>query len=131
MNEAKTRPWPLELRLSKDKRSLEVSFDDGARFSLSAEYLRVMTPSAIDRGHGAGPGRCVDGKRDVALKDIQPIGRYAARLVFDDGHDTGLYSWDELYRLGKDEQHLWGAYLRRLEREGLAREASKPRALHL
>ncbi|HKT55075.1 MAG TPA: DUF971 domain-containing protein [Caulobacteraceae bacterium] len=122
MNQAKARPWPLELRLSKDRRALEVRFDDGVSFVLSAEYLRVMTPSAEDRGHGAGPGRCVDGKHDVALSDIQPVGRYAARLVFDDGHDTGLYSWEELYRLGKDEPLLWGAYLRRLEREGLSRD---------
>jgi DUF971 family protein len=126
MTEARTRPWPLELRLSKDRRTLAAHFDDGAQFSLSAEYLRVMTPSAEDRGHGAGPGRCVDGKRAVGVKDIQPVGRYAARLVFDDGHDTGLYSWEELYRLGRDERDLWKAYLDRLEREGRSRDAAKP-----
>jgi DUF971 family protein len=88
---------------------------------LPAEYLRVMTPSAADRGHGAGPGRTVAGKQTVGLTAAQAIGRYAVRLTFDDGHDTGLYSWDELYRLGRDHGRLWLEYLGRLSQEGLSR----------
>ena len=122
MSVTATRPWPVELRLKRAAGVLTAAFDDGTAFDLPAEYLRVMTPSAADRGHGAGPGRCVSGKRQVALTDLTPVGRYAVRLRFDDGHDTGLYSWDELYRLGRDHQRLWGEYLRRLEREGLSRE---------
>jgi DUF971 family protein len=100
---------------------LGVSFDDGLSFDLPAEYLRVMTPSAADRGHGAGPGRTVDGKRGVGIADLSPVGAYAVRIRFDDGHDTGLYTWDELHRLGRDHDRLWGEYLARLEREGLTR----------
>jgi DUF971 family protein len=115
------RPWPTELRVRRADRRLDVSFDDGASFHLPAEYLRVMTPSAEDRGHGSGPGRTVFGKRMIGIADVQAVGRYAARIVFDDGHDTGLYSWDELYRLGRDQDRLWAEYLGRLEREGLSR----------
>jgi DUF971 family protein len=115
------RPWPQEIVVRRAERSLAVRFDDGARFELPAEYLRVMTPSAEDRGHGAGPGRTVDGKQGVGIRDVRPIGRYAVRIDFDDGHDTGLYSWDELYRLGRDHDRLWTDYLRRMEQEGLAR----------
>ena len=121
MSAATLRPWPTELRVKRQERILEVSFDDGARFSLPAEYLRVMTPSAEDRGHGAGPGRTVYGKAKVGIADVQAVGRYAARIVFDDGHDTGLYSWDELHRLGRDYDRQWAEYLGRLEREGLSR----------
>ncbi len=121
MSLAASRPWPTELRVRGAARTLDVTFDDGRSFSLSAEYLRVMTPSAEDRGHGSGPGRTVDGKRDVGIADIEMVGRYAARIVFDDGHDTGLYSWDELHRLGRDQDRLWTEHLGRLEREGLSR----------
>ncbi|HZC15784.1 MAG TPA: DUF971 domain-containing protein [Caulobacteraceae bacterium] len=122
MTGAVARPWPLELKVRRAARVLEISFDDGKSFSLPAEFLRVMTPSAIDRGHGAGPGRAVAGKRGVGIADVQAIGRYAARLIFDDGHDTGLYSWDELYRLGRDQARLWADYERRLAHEGLSRD---------
>lgn len=115
------RPWPVELRVRRASRVLEIDFDDGRVFRLPAEYLRVMTPSAADRGHGAGPGRTVAGKLEVGLEDARPVGSYAVRLMFDDGHDTGLYSWDELYRLGRDQDHLWAEYLQRLAREGLTR----------
>ena len=93
MSPTQARPWPTELRVRRAARTLDVSFDDGARFSLPAEYLRVMTPSAEDRGHGSGPGRTVFGKRNIGLNDVQSVGRYAVRLVFDDGHDTGIYTW--------------------------------------
>ncbi|QUD86384.1 gamma-butyrobetaine hydroxylase-like domain-containing protein [Phenylobacterium montanum] len=115
------RPWPIELRLKRSTDVLTASFDDGAAFDLPAEYLRVMTPSAADRGHGAGPGRCVSGKQGVSVTDLTPVGRYAVRIRFSDGHDTGLYSWDELYRLGQGRERLWADYLKRLEREGLSR----------
>ena len=117
------RPWPIELRVKRAARLLEIDFDDGATFSLPAEFLRVMTPSAEDRGHGAGPGRTVHGKKDVGSVSVDPGGRYAVRLGFTDGHDTGLYSWDELYRLGRDQTRLWSEFLERLGREGLTREA--------
>jgi len=115
------RPWPVELRVKRGARRLDIAFDDGSHFSLPAEYLRVMTPSAEDRGHGAGPGRLVFGKQGVGIADLKPVGRYAVRIVFDDGHDTGLYSWDELHRLGRNQESLWKAYLDRLAREGKAR----------
>ena len=118
---AASRPWPVELKVRRRDAMLCAAFDDGHKFDLPAEYLRVMTPSAADRGHGGGPGRCVDGKRGVGVADVQPVGRYAVRIRFDDGHDTGLYSWDELYRLGRDHNRLWAEYLQRLEREGLSR----------
>jgi DUF971 family protein len=118
---AQTRPWPDEIRVRRGARTMEIAFDDGARFSLPAEYLRVMTPSAEDRGHGAGPGRTVPGKQEVSIRDVRAVGRYAVRIDFDDGHDTGLYSWDELYRLGQNQERLWADYLKRLEREGLSR----------
>jgi DUF971 family protein len=117
----RARPWPVELSVKRAARRLDVSFDDGSSFSLPAEYLRVMTPSAEDRGHGAGPGRLVFGKEAVGIADLQPVGRYAVRIVFDDGHDTGLYSWDELHRLGKNREALWKGYLERLAREGKSR----------
>ena len=116
-----TAPWPTELRLAKDGRFLAVSFDDGRRFDLSAEYLRVMTGSAEDRGHGAGPRPPVPGKRHVRITGVNPVGRYAVRLVFDDGHDTGLYSWDLLHQLGAERDQLWFEYMDTLEKAGLAR----------
>ena len=122
MSSVDARPWPLELKVSRKARTLAIRFDDGQTFVLPAEYLRVMTPSAEDRGHGAGPGRTVSGKRNVAIRDVRPIGRYAARIDFDDGHDTGLYSWDELWRLGHDQARLWSDYERRLTHEGLSRD---------
>jgi len=118
---ARARPWPTELKLRRAARVLEVAFDDGERFSLPAEYLRVMTPSASDRGHGAGPGRTVAGKQGVGIKDLRPIGRYAVRIDFDDGHDSGLYSWEFLRNLGHDQAARWADYLARLKREGLTR----------
>ena len=121
MSALKERPWPTELKVRRAERTLEVTFDDGSKFPLPAEYLRVMTPSAEDRGHGAGPGRTVFGKRSIGIADVQAVGRYAVRIIFDDGHDTGLYTWDELFRLGSDYARLWAEYLGRLEREGLSR----------
>jgi DUF971 family protein len=118
---ADARPWPTELTLAKDGQTLTVAFDDGRSFALSSEYLRVMTGSAEDRGHGAGPRPPVPGKANVAITGIRPVGAYAVRLIFDDGHDTGLYSWDYLHELGMDEPELWPAYLKGLADAGLKR----------
>jgi DUF971 family protein len=116
-----TRPWPVELRLNPGGDRLTAAFDDGSRFELEAEYLRVMTGSAEDRGHGAGPRPPMPGKRGVKITAVNPVGRYAVRLVFDDGHDTGLYSWDLLHQLGAERDTLWLEYVTTLEKAGLAR----------
>ena len=121
MSAAAARPWPVELRVGRGDRTLTLSFDTGDRFVLPAEYVRVMTGSALDRGHGAGDRPPVSGKRAVGIKAITPIGRYGVRIAFDDGHDTGLYSWDALYELGRDQPRLWGKYLADLEKAGLSR----------
>jgi DUF971 family protein len=111
-----------ELRLNKAERLLHVEFDDGARFSLPAEYLRVESPSAEVQGHGPHQKQIVPGKRDVAIIAIEPVGHYAVRLVFDDLHDTGIYSWEYLYDLGREQDRRWRAYLAALTARGLRRE---------
>lgn len=115
-------PWPTSIKLKKAERILEVIFDDGASFRLAAELLRVESPSAEVQGHGASQKKTVPGKTNVAIVAVEPVGNYAVRLVFDDGHDTGLYTWETLYRLGRDSDKLWTDYLTALEREGLSRE---------
>lgn len=120
-------PWPVSLTLNRSENRLDIAFDNGLSFVLDAEYLRVMTPSAADRGHGpaAGPGvggRTVAGKVRVRLEALTPIGRYAVRLSFDDGHDTGLYTWALLFQLGQDKADLWQEYLAALARDGLSRQ---------
>ena len=102
---------------------LEVAFDDGTTFSLSFEFLRVHSPSAEVRGHGAGQEVLQTGKRDVEIKALQPVGNYAIQPYFSDGHDTGLYSWDYLYHLGANQAKLWQDYLQRLEAAGFGGEA--------
>ncbi|WP_446831129.1 gamma-butyrobetaine hydroxylase-like domain-containing protein [Candidatus Foliamicus sp.] len=104
---------PLELRLLGDRKMLRVSFGDGETFELGAEFLRVNSPSAEVRGHGGSGGVVPTGKADVRVKDIQPVGQYAARLVFDDGHDSGIYSWAYLRELGRNRRQYWERYLRR------------------
>ncbi len=113
--------WPTEIRLSPDKRSLAVSFDDGKSFSIPAELLRVNSPSAEVQGHAPSQRVTVAGKKDVAITAVEPIGSYAVRLVFDDGHDSGLYTWTILYETGRDQQALFSAYLSELEAKGLTR----------
>ena len=115
-------PWPVELRLTGAGTRLEVEFDDGARFALPAELLRVESPSAEVQGHGGGPKEIVAGRRGVTIARIEPVGRYAVRLRFDDGHDTGLYSWPWLHRVGRDRDRLWQAYLDALAERGLSRD---------
>src|SRR5437762_11117575 len=99
--------WPTELRLSADKRTLSVTFDDGASYTLAAELLRVMSPSAEVQGHSAAERKTVGGKINVAIRAIEPVGNYAVRLVFDDMHNTGLYTWTYLEELGRDADERW------------------------
>ena len=117
---------PTEIRLRRQSRRLELTFDDGAAFSLPAEYLRVYSPSAEVRGHGPGQEVLQVGKESVGIADVEPVGQYAVRLVFDDGHDTGLYSWDYLYELGASQKSRWQRYLERLAQAGHARRAEQP-----
>jgi DUF971 family protein len=108
------QPTPIEIKLRRQSRLLEVSFDDGARFDLPYEFLRVHSPSAEVKGHGPGQETLVTGKQEVGLRAIEPVGQYAVRLIFDDGHDSGLYSWKYLYELGRDRDALWQRYLDRV-----------------
>jgi DUF971 family protein len=103
------RPWPSELRLSPTRDALTIRFDSGEHFTLPAEYLRVESPSAEVRGHG-GPRKIVTGKQDVKIAALEPVGNYAVRIGFDDGHDSGLYSWDYLHKLGAEKDRIWAQY---------------------
>ncbi len=116
---------PVEIKLRKASRLLVVQFDDGRSFDLPFEYLRVYSPSADVKGHGPGQEVLQTGKEDVQIVSVDPIGHYAVRLVFDDGHDTGLYTWKYLYELGEQWAENWQSYLDRLKSAGYARtEAS-------
>ncbi len=115
-------PTPTEIRLRKAERVLEVVFDDGSRFSLPAEYLRVESPSAEVQGHGPGQRQVVAGRRHVGIMTIEPVGNYAVRLIFDDLHDTGIYSWEYLHELGREQEERWAAYLDALAVKGLSRD---------
>ena len=108
-----SEPVPAEIKLRKASRVLEVSFADGNRFQLPFEYLRVHSPSAEVKGHGPGQEVLVLGKESVGVRAVEPVGQYAVKLVFDDGHDTGLYTWKYLYELGRDQQANWSRYLAR------------------
>lgn len=118
------RPWPTELRLSKDGKILTITFDGGEQFALSAEYLRVKSPSAEVQGHSPEERQTVPGKRDVMILEIQPIGNYAIRLTFDDMHSTGIYAWDYFAELGRNHARYWQDYLDELAARGLSREAA-------
>jgi DUF971 family protein len=115
-------PVPTEIRLHQASRVLEVAFSDGATFRLPCELLRVYSPSAEVRGHGPGQEVLQIGKREVNITAIEPVGQYAVKLVFSDGHDTGLYSWDYLHDLGRDQERLWQQYLDRLQQAGASRD---------
>ncbi len=120
-------PRPVNIVLHQRSRQLEIEFDDGKRFSLSCEYLRVFSPSAEVQGHGPGQEVLQVGKENVNIEKIDPVGTYAVCLHFDDGHSTGIYSWETLYRLGVNEQANWARYLERLEAAGHTRA---PRGEH-
>ena len=115
-------PTPLEIRLHRAERQLEVDFDDGARFVFPAEYLRVESPSAEVQGHGPDERRTISGRRHVGIMAVEPVGNYAVRLIFDDLHDTGIFSWDYLHRLGTEQARRWGDYLHALDAKGLSRD---------
>ena len=119
---APTMPWPTELRVDGPRSALSVTFDNGEHFSLPAEYLRVESPSAEVQGHSAAQKQTVAGKRHVKIVSVEPVGNYAARVIFDDSHDTGLYSWDYLHELGRDQNAKWAAYLSALRKTGGKRE---------
>ena len=121
MDGSTPKPWPTELRLHKDRRTLAVAFDTGEMFDLSAEYLRVRSPSAEVQGHSPDERKTVAGKRNVAILEVNPIGNYAVRLVFDDLHSTGIYSWDYLYSLGRNRDADWQDYLDELAGKNLTR----------
>ena len=112
---------PKELRVSKDRRLLTVTFPGHAPFELPAEMLRVLSPSAEVQGHSPEQRVTVPGKRDVAISKIEPVGNYAVRIIFDDSHDTGIFTWDYLHRLGHEKETRWNEYLAELEAKGLSR----------
>ena len=107
-------PIPSEIKLHQKSRLLEIAYESGERFKLDFEYLRVYTPSAEARGHGPGQETLQTGKRNVDIERIEPVGTYAVRFVFSDGHDSGLYSWDLLYNLSKHHDELWQEYLKQI-----------------
>jgi DUF971 family protein len=115
------KPWPTELRLHKDRSTLTVAFDNGEAFDLSAEYLRVRSPSAEVQGHSPAERKVIGGKRNVMILELHPIGNYAVRPVFDDGHSTGIFSWDYLRTLGRNRETYWREYLDELRDRGLTR----------
>jgi DUF971 family protein len=114
-------PWPTELRLHKDRKTLTVSYESGERFDLAAEYLRVRSPSAEVQGHSPSERRTVGGKQNVQILELQPIGNYAVRLAFDDMHSTGIFSWDYLFELGRNREKYWNEYLAELSEKNLSR----------
>lgn len=115
-------PSPTEIRLRRAEQRLEVDFDDGSRFAFPAEFLRVESPSAEVQGHHPDQRKIVSGRRHVGISAVEPVGNYAVRLVFDDGHNTGIYSWDYLHRLGREQQPRWQTYLNELDSKGLSRD---------
>lgn len=119
-------PWPTEIRLSKDRKALTVAFDGGESFALAAEYLRVKSPSAEVQGHAPEERKTVPGKRAVQIMEVQPVGNYAVRLVFDDMHSTGIYSWDYLHDLGRNHTAYWQDYIDELAAKGMTRETAGP-----
>jgi DUF971 family protein len=115
-------PWPSELRLNAEKNALRVVFMNGVAESLSAELLRVMSPSAEVQGHSAAERRLVPGKRNVTIRAVEPVGNYAVRLVFSDGHNTGIYSWSYLHEMAGKKDELWNAYQQELAAAGQNRD---------
>ena len=113
-----THPHPTEVNLHQKSRMLEIKFDDGAHFEMSCEYLRVYSPSAEVQGHGPGEGVLQVDKEGVNIKSIEPVGNYAIQIYFDDDHNTGIYSWDTLYKLGVNKDKNWQTYLDRLKEAG-------------
>ena len=115
-------PWPTELRVDRAAKTLTVTFDNGERFVLPAELLRVESPSAEVQGHGPSQKTILAGRRHVGIMALEPVGNYAVRIRFDDLHDTGMYPWRYLHHLGKNQDKLWADYLKALEQRGLSRD---------
>jgi DUF971 family protein len=120
-----TRHWPTEIRLRQAERILEIDFDNGVTFRLPAELLRVESPSAEVQGHGPHQKQLIAGRAEVGIVSLEAVGNYAVRIVFDDLHDTGIYSWSYLYELGERQQELWDTYLKALAARGLSREPAR------
>jgi len=118
---ATNNPWPTQLRLHKDRKVLTVAFDSGESFDLAAEYLRVRSPSAEVQGHSPSERRTVAGKQNVEILELHPVGNYAVRLIFDDMHSTGIFSWDYLFELGRNREQYWRDYLNELAEKQLSR----------
>ncbi len=118
---ANKKPQPVSIKLHTQSRILELEYDDGNRFELACEYLRVFSPSADVKGHGPGQEVLQIGKENVNIDTIEPVGNYALKLIFDDGHNTGLYSWDYLYELGMEQDNNWMNYLDALKEAGHVR----------
>jgi DUF971 family protein len=116
--------WPIEIKLGRDRRTLTVVFDGGQSYDLAAEYLRVRSPSAEVQGHSPAERKTVPGKRHVAITTVDPVGNYAVRLVFDDGHSTGIYSWGTLFDMGRNQARNLQEYLDELAQKNLSREPS-------
>ena len=125
MSDAASKPWPTELRLHKDRKTLTVAFDNGESYELSAEYLRVRSPSAEVQGHSPAERKTVAGKKNVEILEVAPVGNYAVRLTFDDMHATGIYSWDYLATLGRNHDEYWQVYLDELAAKGLKNTGSE------
>jgi DUF971 family protein len=117
-----TRFWPVEIRLKGADKALEIDFDDGRKFSLPAEYLRVESPSAEVKGHNPAERKIVPGRRHVGILEIETVGNYAIRIKFDDLHDTGIYTWNYLYELGEGYEARWSNYLSEVAARGLSRD---------
>jgi DUF971 family protein len=130
----KNIPIPSEIKLNKASRTLELGYEDGTRFEFTHEFLRVHSPSAEVQGHGPGQEVLQVGKKNVEITGVEPVGHYAVKLVFSDGHDSGLYSWDYFLHLGKNRDALWQDYLRRMEEAGASRETGpdfRPKIVHM
>ena len=117
-----TKHWPVEIRVKSAEKRLEIDFDDGKNFALPAELLRVESPSAEVQGHGPGGKTLVPGKRNVGIAGVDAVGNYAIRIRFDDGHDTGIFSWTYLREMGERQDEMWNTYLAALSARGLGRD---------
>ena len=122
---AQSSPVPLSFKVRKLSRVVEVEFDDGVMYALPFELMRVYSPSAEVRGHGPGQEVLPTGKRDVEINGIEPVGNYGVKPLFSDGHASGIYTWDYLYQLGRDQAAMWEAYLQKLEAAGFTRESGR------
>ena len=120
-----TLHWPVEIRLKSAEKILEVDFDDGAKFRLPAEYLRVESPSAEVQGHSPSQKQLVHGRAHVGITRIEAVGNYAIRIDFDDLHDTGIFSWKYLYQLGQEQENRWRDYLAEVAKRGVSREPER------